>query len=287
VTRQQLLSWIAHVLITRRYEFAIVGGAVIVELFVRSRLARRLLPPGYLVDLLYCALYRFGVYALLLDRPVNGFIYAHFTIQPLLSAPVAVRILLYLLLLDFANYWIHRAEHSVPALWAFHQVHHSQEHLSIMSTYRNHPLDMWLRGFVGPTLTMILVGLPPHIWLWLTLLWDVTLNLSHLEVGWTYGPLGQLVVSPVYHAIHHSVESRHMNRNFGANLVVWDRLFGTRDAGLERPAAVGLPGWTLRNSVLLHLWEPFRAIGRHYRGLPVDGMAPLKPAPPPAGERAP
>ncbi len=271
-------AWIVvrELLIARRFELAMIAGAILVEVAVRSRAARRLLPDGYLLDFGYCALYRLGIYGVLLDRPINNFLYSHVTWPPMFATPIWVRIIAYIILLDFANYWIHRIEHRVPALWAFHQVHHSQEHLSVMTTYRNHPLDVWMRGFIGPFITMLLVGLPPALWLWLQLLWEVTLNLSHLDVNWTYGPFGRLFVSPVYHAIHHSIEERHRNRNFGSNLVIWDRMFGTADWGMERPAAVGLPGWTVRNSILAHCWAPIRGLVRSWRGLPPDGLAPLR-----------
>jgi sterol desaturase/sphingolipid hydroxylase (fatty acid hydroxylase superfamily) len=283
MTLGDLIAFIGQLLSNRRYEFGFVAAAILFEVLVRSRLALKLLPKGYLLDLTYCAVYRFGIYTVLIDRPINRFIFSHITWQPILATPVWVRMIAYILMLDFANYWIHRVEHAVPALWAFHQVHHSQDQLSIMTTYRNHPLDVWMRGFLGPVIIMMVLGLPAPLWLWLSILWDVTLNLSHLEVNWTYGPLRWLLVSPVSHAIHHSIEDRHQHRNFGANLAIWDRLFGTADSGTARPAAVGLPGWTVRSSVLAHCWAPIRGVVRHYRGLPLDGLAPLTPVPmPPA-----
>lgn len=270
-----VLTFIGELLWNRRVEFAYLAGYVAFEFAVRSRTARQLPVPGYLLDLVYGAVYRLGIYTVLLDRPINDFIFSHLSVQLIAGTPVWLKVITYVLLLDFVNYWVHRVEHAVPALWAFHQVHHSQEHLSIMTTYRNHPLDVWMRGFFAPVICMILVGLPPYIWIWLAILWDVTLNLSHLEVNWTYGPLRWLFVSPVSHAIHHSVEERHQQRNFGANLAVWDRLFGTADLGTARPAAVGLPGWTVRDSILAHFWAPVRGVVRHYRGLPMDELAPL------------
>lgn len=270
-----VLPYLIDLLRSRRYEFGFVAGALLFEVLIRSHAARRLLSRGHLLDLTYCAIYRLGIYAVLLDRPINNFVFSHLTWQLVADAPLWFRVVAYLLLLDFSIYWIHRIEHSVPWLWAFHQVHHSQEQLTIMATYRNHPLDIWLRGFVGPVIFMVIFGLPPVVWFPLSFFWDVTLNLSHLEVNWTYGPLRWLLVSPVSHAIHHSIEDRHQHRNFGANLAIWDRLFGTADTGTERPSAVGLPGWRVRESILAHCWAPIRGVVRHLRGLPEDQLAPL------------
>ena len=44
-------------------------------------------------------------------------------------------------LFDVAIYWVHRWSHEVPALWRFHSVHHSTEHLDWVSGFRNHPFD--------------------------------------------------------------------------------------------------------------------------------------------------
>lgn len=283
MSTEALLSFLGEFLSARRYEIGFIVGALAFELAVRSGAARRLLSSTHLTDLTYCALYRFGIFALLLDRPINQFVVSHLTWQLFLDAPVWLRMVAYLLALDFSAYWMHRLMHSVPWLWAIHQVHHSQDQLTIMATYRNHPVDVWLRQFVGPVVFMVLFGVPPVLWLPLALLWDVIVNLAHLEVNWTYGPFRRLFVSPVFHSIHHSVEDRHQHRNYGANLAIWDILFGTADFGSERPRAVGLPGWRVRESILVHLWAPLRAIVRHYRGQAVDDLAPLvPPALPPA-----
>lgn len=272
-----LAAFVWENILERRYEVAFIVAAIAFELIVRSHAATRLFSKSYGLDLIYAAFYRLGVFTVLLDRPLRTILYDNLTFQMFAEAPIWVRVAAYLIALDFANYWVHRIEHWSPSLWAFHQVHHSQEHLTIMATYRNHPIDTWLRSFVGPVLFMFFFGIPPAVWLPMAILWDVNLNLSHLDVNWRYGPLRWLLVSPVFHSIHHSVEERHQNRNFGMTLSIWDHLFGTADNTPDRPAAVGLPGWTVRESFVAHCVAPFRGIARHYRGLPMDDLAPLTP----------
>lgn len=267
------VAW--RVLLARRFELGIIAAFIAFELLVRRAYLKQLRRPRVVIDVVYALLFRLGVFGLLLDGPTSEFVRAHVTLHAASVIPEWARVLLYVLCLDFTNYWIHRVEHGVPSLWAFHQVHHSQDELTILSTYRNHPLDTWARSVLGPTIFMLVFGVKPVVWLWVSLVWDVMLNLSHLEVDWTWGPLRWLFVSPVSHAIHHSIEARHQHRNFGANLAIWDRLFGTADRGTVRPAAVGLPGWTVRESVPAHLWAPFRGVARHLRGLPMDELAPL------------
>lgn len=284
---EALLAFVA----ARRYEVGFIAGAIVLECGIRSRYWRQLRAPSHLVDLGYALFYRLGFAALLLDRPIWAFVKSHVTLHALTGAPEWVRVVGYLVCLDFAYYWIHRVMHAVPALWAFHQVHHSQDELTILTTYRIHPFEMWMRSFFGPLLFMLVFGVQPLVWVWVSILWDVHLNLSHLDVDWTYGPLRRFIVSPVAHAIHHSVEPRHMHRNYGASLFVWDRIFGTADTGTERPHAVGLPGWTVRESMVAQFVAPFRGVLRHLRGLPMDDLAPLvdeaQPVPPAAPASAP
>ena len=281
-----VMEWMARALVARSDELAIIACFVVLELAIRSQYLRQLRRRRVAIDLLYAFLFRFGVFTALLDRPTIVFVQQHVTLHAFGSVPEWVRVVAYAIVLDLTNYWIHRVEHAVPALWAVHQVHHSQDELTILSTYRNHPIDTWMRSVFGPTIFMLLFGVSPTTWLGISLVWDVVLNLSHFEVPWTYGPLRHLFVSPVSHAIHHSVEDRHQHRNYGAILSVWDRLFGTADLARERPAQVGLPGWSVPESMPAHIWAPLRGIVRHLRGLPMDDLAPLAPLAPPASSAA-
>ncbi|MCS6810135.1 MAG: sterol desaturase family protein, partial [Tepidimonas sp.] len=56
--------------------------------------------------------------------------------------------LLYLVVFDFVNYWIHRAQHHYRWWWALHAVHHSQRHVTMWTDSRNHLLDSVLMATV-------------------------------------------------------------------------------------------------------------------------------------------
>jgi sterol desaturase/sphingolipid hydroxylase (fatty acid hydroxylase superfamily) len=73
--------------------------------------------------------------------------------------PLWLQIMAAFLIYDFLSYWIHRAYHRFPVLWAFHVVHHTSEELDWLSTSRLHPisqaLDTAVVGFV-----LLLIGFP-------------------------------------------------------------------------------------------------------------------------------
>jgi sterol desaturase/sphingolipid hydroxylase (fatty acid hydroxylase superfamily) len=51
------------------------------------------------------------------------------------------------------------------------------------------------------------------------------------------GFLGWIVSTPELHRWHHSEIPSESNANYGATLIVWDVVFGTRRRPLERPHA--------------------------------------------------
>ena len=103
------------------------------------------------------------------------------------------------------------------------------------------------------------------MWLPVTMLFTMLESLQHAELAWTYGPLGRLFVSPVFHSVHHSTDPSKFGRNFGMTLSVWDYLFGTADDVRVRERTAGLSDWTVTESPLAHFTAPFRALVRRKR----------------------
>ena len=279
-----MLDFLIYIADHFRYQLLFFAAAIGFEAGIRSDVVARLYSRSYLLDLLYAAFYRFGIFTLLLVDPVREYLYSHLTVPVFEGVPLWILAGLYLVLNDFASYWIHRLGHASAFFWAFHQVHHSVDQLTMMALYRTHPVDSWLRTVIAPAFFMFLLGVPPALWLPLSIVWDINLNLSHLEVPWTYGPLKWIFVSPVFHSVHHGIEARNHQVNFGMGLSLWDTIFGTADHKSGRPTVVGLPGWSVRESFLPHVWAPIRDLARHYRGLPTKELAPLRSDAPAAAE---
>jgi exosortase len=156
----------------------------------------------------------------------------------LLSSPL-LEALIGFLILDLANYGLHRLSHALPWLWRVHLVHHSDTLVDVTTTERHHPVEVLLSGAVlsavvaGLGLSMPAVGAfavsSAVIALW-----------SHANIRlpprWERA-LNQVLVTPGFHVIHHSSEQAETDSNFGTNLTLWDRLFGT-----FRPAQPAAPG---------------------------------------------
>lgn len=141
---------------------------------------------------------------------------------------------------DFAGFLAHWAQHKVPLLWDFHKVHHSAQVMHPLSNYREHWVDNLLyaivHGATSGAATSLAAGLLGRTAAPLEVLGTnafvfvfnaagYNLRHSHVWLAWP-GWLGWVLGSPAYHQIHHSVDPRHLDRNFAFMFPVWDRLFG-------------------------------------------------------------
>jgi sterol desaturase/sphingolipid hydroxylase (fatty acid hydroxylase superfamily) len=138
--------------------------------------------------------------------------------------PTWVLVPVTLVAMDAANWLAHFADHKIPPLWRLHTIHHSQEELSVLTSFRAHPLMHTTGFFVSTLAALAMIGdrsLAPAL-----ITGYVCLGtLPHANVGWTFGPLGKVIVSPAYHRRHHSAEGEH-DVNLAVVLPVWDMLAG-------------------------------------------------------------
>jgi sterol desaturase/sphingolipid hydroxylase (fatty acid hydroxylase superfamily) len=144
---------------------------------------------------------------------------------------------LYLLVFDFVNYWLHRAQHQFSGWWALHALHHSQRQMTLWSDNRNHLLDSLLTDSAFVLLAR-LIGVEPGQFVALVALSQLLESLQHANVRLWFGPwLERVLVSPRFHRRHHSIGIGHESLgrgtlggcNFAVLLPVWDVLFGTAD----------------------------------------------------------
>lgn len=145
------------------------------------------------------------------------------------------------LLNDFGNYVAHVLLHKIPVLWSFHQVHHSAEVLTPISAFRAHPIEFFVTAVVRlPVIGLMAVfyqHVSPHD-LAVTMAFGVSIvgmlygftgfHLQHSHLPISYGPIAdRLLVTPLVHQVHHSIDQRHRDKNFGVKFSIWDWLFGT------------------------------------------------------------
>jgi sterol desaturase/sphingolipid hydroxylase (fatty acid hydroxylase superfamily) len=152
--------------------------------------------------------------------------------------------LIYLVVFDFAGYWIHRAQHRCGWWWSLHSLHHSQRQMTMWSDSRNHLLDDLLRDSLLVLLAQ-LIGVAPGQFVAFVAITRLSESLQHANLRLWFGRVGERFwVSPRFHRLHHSIgigheslEERHLivqgrspalgGHNFGVLLPWWDVLFRT------------------------------------------------------------
>jgi sterol desaturase/sphingolipid hydroxylase (fatty acid hydroxylase superfamily) len=197
-----------------------------------------------------------------------------FTLHPFAGLPRWALVAVVLVLIDLANWASHLTNHRVESFWRFHALHHSQEEMSILTSFRAHPfvhtsfqltaVPLIVLGTGGAVPASVLVG------------YIVLSTLPHANVNWSFGPLRYVVVSPAYHRLHHDRDDRR-GVNLGTVLVVWDVLAGlavfprARRHAASVPVATGLagrpvpveqvPGAGIVRTMGRQLWSPVWSAG--------------------------
>jgi len=213
------------------------------------------------VDVLYTLLHRLGLFRLVLFFTLEPLVFALLTelrmagvrpwqldaLWPGVTDAALVSFVLYLLLFDLVDYFIHRGQHQLRWWWQLHALHHSQRQMTMWSDNRNHLLDDLLRDLVFVAVG-IAVGVGPGQFVAIVAVTQLVESLSHANVRMSFGPVfSRLLVSPAYHRLHHRIGLGHESagpgslggHNFAVLFPVWDHLFGTaRHDGRYEPTGI-------------------------------------------------
>ncbi|MBI1205790.1 MAG: sterol desaturase family protein [Azospirillum sp.] len=161
-----------------------------------------------------------------------------------------------LVLLDCWLYWWHRANHELPLLWRFHQVHHLDPFLDSTSALRFHFGEVLLSAGVRALVIAVLAMPLSSVLVFETLvLLGALFHHSNLRLApGVEKLLSRLVVTPSIHWVHHHAVRRDTDSNYATLFSLWDLLFGSRSPtrreaampiGIENQREPALPGLLL------------------------------------------
>jgi len=152
------------------------------------------------------------------------------------------------IILDGVIYLQHVMFHAVPAFWRLHRVHHTDLDFDVTTGTRFHPLEIILSMLIKFAV-IVLLGPPLLAVVMFEVLLNATSLFNHGNIripsrldGW----LRSIIVTPDMHRVHHSHLEHETNSNFGFNLSLWDRLFGTYRAQPEdghSGMVIGIDTW--------------------------------------------
>jgi sterol desaturase/sphingolipid hydroxylase (fatty acid hydroxylase superfamily) len=171
--------------------------------------------------------------------------------------------------MDGCNWLAHLANHRIRTFWRFHELHHSQEDMSVLTVFRTHPLIhvSYLITLI-PGIILVANGAVP---ITLLVAYAAFVAFEHSNTNLGFGPLGRIFVSPNYHRIHHKLDGP-QDVNLGFALTIWDQMahraiFPTAET---IRAGTGLPGRPL--AVEQETGRP-----RHVRVLIAQLVGPFRP----------
>jgi len=190
-----------------------------------------ILRPEWRTDLIYFGFNHLLIAVLLMAG--NGFAPRAFgwavnaDVQSFVSGlPVWGQVLLLALCADFVLYWSHRIFHEVDALWKFHAVHHSTEHMDWLAGSRNHPIQMFVDRCAAMVPLYLLGPDKGALDIYVTIA-ALQAVFVHANVTVPFGPLKYVIATPQYHHWHHSSERPAIDTNYAVHFPFFDMIFRT------------------------------------------------------------
>jgi len=179
-----------------------------------------------------------------------------------LTAPGWLAAVVTIFVLDLVSYLWHRANHVIPLLWRFHQVHHSDSAFTVSTALRFHPgelllsLPLRLAAVAG-------LGAAPATVVAFEILFTIANLLEHGDIDVLRRferAVDRVCITPSLHRLHHSRDWTRLNTNFGTILALWDRLFGTyHSSSSDLQIETGLPDRVTEPSWSQALLLPLRS----------------------------
>lgn len=141
---------------------------------------------------------------------------------------------------DLKNYVRHRFSHEWFWFWQLHKYHHSATEFNMIAHRRSHYIESAVSK-IFDVIPYVILGAPIQTYFIVKLIHEVHQMFLHSDVDWKWGWVGKyFLVSPAAHKVHHSVDPKHFNTNFGGTFIIWDRMFGSYYEP-EAVKAIGIP----------------------------------------------
>jgi sterol desaturase/sphingolipid hydroxylase (fatty acid hydroxylase superfamily) len=212
---------------------------------LRPAQRRPIFARGYRHDLLYAVLNATVVVPLALALSLSFAEVVRkllpWVVMPHLGLARWLVIALIFVAMDGCNWLAHLANHRLRVLWRFHELHHSQEDMSVLTVFRTHPLIhvSYLIALV-PGIVLLANGAVSTT---LLVAYGAFVAFEHSNTNLGFGVLERVFVSPNYHRIHHRLNGP-QDVNVGFALTIWDQLAHRAVFPTEETirADTGLPG---------------------------------------------
>ncbi len=164
-----------------------------------------------------------------------------------------------LLINDLVFYTFHRMSHVVRILWAFHVAHHSSTRYNFSTSVRNNFLIQTFRLFFWTPIALI--GFDPVAIILMDSIAYFYQLFVHTQTIKSLNVFEWFLNTPSHHRVHHGSNPEYIDKNYGAILIIWDRLFRTFRKETA-PVKFGITKNIDRQTVPNIMFHEFIAIGK-------------------------
>lgn len=176
----------------------------------------------------------------------------------IVNLPFWVQVVLIMMATDFVQYWVHRAFHTIPALWHFHAIHHSTKSMDWLAGARMHFVEIMILRSLS-ALPMFTLGFQPEaIQAYLLIVYFYS-SFIHANIGWKLHFFERFLVTPRFHHWHHGSDREAIDINYASHFPIYDWLFGTYHLpdGDAWPKDYGVVGDTVPRGYWRQFLYPF------------------------------
>ena len=172
----------------------------------------------------------------------------------------ALEAIIALILLDLGFYWWHRMNHKNQFLWKFHSMHHLDTHLDVTTSLRFHFGELLLSSLYKVVLILV-IGMPISVFIFYEILLSASNQFHHSNIKISENlnnMLQRFIVTPKYHANHHTVKKVSREANYSSILTIWDTIFLTYiDATENDRRYLGLDDRSKEFGLMRNMKHPF------------------------------
>jgi len=213
--------------------FLLIG----VELVVARARRRRVYRLADALGDIGCGMIQQVALVFLAGSVIAGYTYVHEHLRVVTWGSASAEWAVAFVGVDFLYYWWHRSSHGVNLLWAAHVVHHQSEDYNLAVALRQAVLTGYTAQIFYVALAFL--GVSPLVFASVNAISTLYQFWIHTELVGKLGWLEEWLNTPSHHRVHHAVNPQYLDRNHGAMLIVWDRIFGTF-AREEEPPRYGV-----------------------------------------------
>lgn len=133
--------------------------------------------------------------------------------------------ILCIIAIDFCRYWAHRVAHENRFWWATHVTHHNGEKYNWSVSFRLSWVQHMKFIFFIPAIAM---GFHPVVFFichQIEVLYQFWIHTEYIRK--LPKPIEYIFTTPSHHRVHHAINDKYIDKNYGSTFIIWDRMFGT------------------------------------------------------------